>query len=334
LPAAPARAASSLAIRYSPSFAVLIRVHQPLTESLRPYPDTEDLGRGAFALSAPAKINLALRVLGRRTDGFHELNTLFQEISLADRLEFHPADSFSLQIQGADLDSGPKNLICQAADHLSRIAGLSPTGRILLQKQIPIGGGLGGGSSDGAVTLLGLSRLWGLNWPVSRLHPIAAELGSDCAFFLYGGLALGKGRGEVLELLADGDEAHVVLITPPYPISTAAVFAEGRFPALPLTDDEKSAILGFYPQSTYPPLLARGNSVNDLENIVLKKFPELYAVKRALLELGANVSMLSGSGSTIFALFGERDRAEHAALQFGPPFKARICRTVKRPRTV
>jgi 4-diphosphocytidyl-2-C-methyl-D-erythritol kinase len=293
-----------------------------------PYPDGEPLPGGGFALMAPAKINLGLHVLGKRPDGYHELDTLFQEISLADRLEFHTAAEWSLEVQGAELTTGPDNLVVKAARRLAEEGGLPLRGRIVLDKHIPIGGGLGGGSSDAAITLIGLARLWGLDWPVERLQPLAAEIGSDCAFFLYGGLAHGTGRGERLELL-EGETEEVLLIIPPFGVSTAWAFAGGQFP---LTGDDKSVILRS--RSTHGANCPRSGRIfrNDLESIVLSEFTDLGQVKQQLLDLGAEVSMLSGSGSTIFGLFVERTRAMHAAQQFGPPFRVRICRTVNRPR--
>jgi 4-diphosphocytidyl-2-C-methyl-D-erythritol kinase len=293
------------------------------------YPEVRVLPDGGFAMAAPAKINLTLRVLGKRRDGYHELSTLFQEISWSDLLEFHPASNWSLEIVGAELDNGASNLITRAAQSLSQEAGVPCRARVVLHKEIPIGGGLGGGSSDAAITLLGLAKLWNLDWNIQQLHTLAADLGSDCAFFLYGGLARGSGRGERLELLEGCAEGELLLIVPPFGVSTAWAFDAGQFP---LTDDEKSAILEFYPKDNSKPLSAPSAFFNDLENIVLKKYEELDWIKQRLLSLGAKVSMLSGSGSCMFGLFEERDRALHAAQQFGRPFHVRICRTIKRPR--
>ncbi len=236
------------------------------------YPDCEPLPGGGFALLAPAKINLDLRVLGKRSDGYHDLDTLFQEISLTDRLEFHPAAAWSLEIHGAALDTGPSNLIVQAAQRLSGAAGVPLAGRVVLEKAIPLGGGLGGGSSDAAIALMGLSRLWGLDWPRGRLHPIAAEIGSDCAFFLYGGLARGTGRGDQLELLEGCASGDVVLVIPPFGVSTAWAYSAGRFP---LTGDDKSVILKSRPTDRVNGPWSWKNFRNDLESIVLEKYSEL-----------------------------------------------------------
>ncbi|HEY3294676.1 MAG TPA: 4-(cytidine 5'-diphospho)-2-C-methyl-D-erythritol kinase [bacterium] len=280
-------------------------------------------------MAAPAKINLSLRILRKRPDGFHEIETVFQEIDLTDRLEFHDASDWSLEIRGAELDSGPENLVRRAAALLAATAGVPCTGRVVLTKRIPIGGGLGGGSSDAAVALMGLNRLWKLDWPVERLHTLAAQIGSDCAFFLHGGLAVGRGRGEVLELLEGALDQDIVLVVSPFGVSTAWAYSEVQ---VPLTDDEKSVILQFYLKAYPDPLPARKSFRNDLENIVLSRFGELSRIRQRLLDLGADVSLLSGSGSTILGIFQERARALHAAQQFESPLQVVICRAVKRPR--
>ncbi|MDD5088214.1 MAG: 4-(cytidine 5'-diphospho)-2-C-methyl-D-erythritol kinase [bacterium] len=294
-----------------------------------PYPDIEDLGRGGFAIYAPAKINVGLHVLGKRPDGYHEIETVFQEISWADRIEFYPARDWTLEIHGLDLDPGPENLVNRAAQELSREAGVPCRGRVVLSKEIPLGAGLGGGSSDAAITLLGLSRLWGIGWGVTRLCELAARVGSDCSFFLYGGMAKGRGRGEVIEPGHGCLDGEIVLVVPPFGVRTAWAYEAGGFP---LTRDEESVI--------FPSCHERGGSSqfdrdlfsNDLENIVLKKYSELSDIKASLLRLGAQWASLSGSGSTVFGVFPERSRAMHAAQQFGSPLKVRVCRAVGRLR--
>lgn len=293
------------------------------------YPDSAELEEGGFVLFAPAKINLGLRVIGCRPDGYHEIETVFQEISLCDRLEFHPSAEWSLEIRGADLDDGETNLVTRAAGLLSHAARVPCSGRIVLHKEIPVGGGLGGGSSDGAVALIGLCRLWGLYWGIERLVTLAAEIGSDCPFFLVGGLAHGSGRGEVVEPLEGCVAGRLVLVVPGFGVSTAWAYASGGFP---LTDEAKSVIL----LSCFKdrPLAAEHpyRFPNDLEHIVLARYPELGRVKQKLLDSGAEGVSLSGSGSVLYALFSDTARASHAAQQFGLPYRVVICRAVSRPR--
>jgi 4-diphosphocytidyl-2-C-methyl-D-erythritol kinase len=303
----------------------------PIANSNTSYPDTFDVPEGGFGLFAPAKVNLGLRVVGKRPDGYHDLDTLFQEIDWCDRLEFYPADQWTLTILGADLDPGEANLVTRAARRLAQEAGCPCHARIVLQKEIPMGGGLGGGSSDAAVALIGLSRLWGLNWPSSQLELLAAELGSDCAFFIHGGLARGGGRGEILDLLPGNVQGELVLIIPPYGVSTAWAFNTGQFP---LTGDVKSVILWFYSDLPAVSAFPQKVAANDLENIVLSRHSDLAEIKLKLTDLGAEAAMLSGSGSTIYGIFSDPARAVHAAHQFGSPYRVRICRTICRRRCV
>ena len=301
----------------------------PVNRASAGYPDTIELTAGRFAMLAPAKINLTLRVLGRRRDGYHELDTVFQEISLADRLEFGSSLEWRLDIEGADLDAGEDNLVTRAARGLSAASGVPCRAHVILRKEIPVDGGLGGGSSDAAVALIGLSRLWGLNWTRARLHELAAELGSDCAFFLYGGLARGRGRGEVLSLDEGSVPGHVVLVVPPFGVSTAWAYAEGRFG---LTDEQKSGIFNIRAEHATGAVWPDGVPSNDLENIVLARYDELGRVKRRLLECGASAALLSGSGSAVYAVFEERSRAMHAAQQHGAPYRTYLCHAVSRAR--
>jgi 4-diphosphocytidyl-2-C-methyl-D-erythritol kinase len=294
------------------------------------YPENFPLEGGAFAMLAPAKINLLLRVLGKRPDGYHELETVFQEISWCDRLEFHSARSWSLEILNADLDPGPSNLVTRAAHLLSRAANVPCHAHIRLTKDIPIGGGLGGGSSDAAIALLGLSRLWKLELSQAQLQALAAELGSDCAFFLQGGLAGGRGRGEQIEPLPGRFPAEVLIVVPPFGVSTKGVFEEGSFP---LTHVVKNHILTVCSEWGKVDFALWKNLRNDLEIIVLRLFDDLVQIKERLLGAGAEAALVSGSGSAVYGVFKERARALRAAQQFGPPFQVRLCRTIERKRS-
>ena len=278
---------------------------------------------------SPAKINLRLKVLGKRPDGYHELDTVFQEISLADKIEFHQSTEWHLAISGADLDAGDSNLVTRAAQLLASEAQIPCKARVNVEKRIPLQGGLGGGSSNAAISLLGLSRLWELDWPASRLHTLAAKLGSDCAYFLYGGLAHGRGRGEILDFSSERVPRHVVLVVPPFGVSTAEAFSWVEFS---LTDDEKSVIFNFRKDQYWSTMSDLSIFHNDLESLVLSRYEELQRIKHRLLEYDAEVAMLSGSGSCIFGLYSDRPRALRAAQQFRAPHNVRVCETVSRPR--
>lgn len=291
------------------------------------YPESLDIGAGGFALYSPAKINIGLRVIGRRADGFHEIETLFQEISLSDRLDFYPDREWHLESSCSSLPLGESNLVEKAANLLSDFSGKPCSGRVILHKNIPIGGGLGGGSSNAAVALFGLNRLWRLNLSNPVLQQLAAELGSDCSFFINGGLVHGSGRGEILFPLSGCLPGVVLLIVPDFAISTPWAYSESKFP---LTDESKSVIFQFRFKNQSCFSESSGLIYNDLENIVLSRHPELGQVKQKLLDFGAKWSLLSGSGSVVYGFFLDFARAWNAAQRFGRPFQIHICRAVSR----
>ena len=175
-------------------------------------------------LAAPAKLNLSLRVLGRRPDGYHEIETLFERIDLADELTFEPHEALALTCTDPALSCGEDNLVLRAARALQQESGLTRGARIHLVKHIPIAAGLGGGSSDGAATLLGLNALWDLRWTRARLAELGARVGSDVAFFLTDTpFAIGRGRGERCEPVAGARALVHVRAVPPERLATADV---------------------------------------------------------------------------------------------------------------
>lgn len=257
-----------------------------------------------MALSVPsfAKINWDLRILGRRPDGFHELDTVFQTVDLADTLDFEAADGgVRLEIEGRELPCGEENLVVRAARRFLEAASLEAGIRIRLTKRIPIAAGLGGGSSNAAVTLMALYRIFG-SLEESRLGELAAALGSDCAFFLTGGLAWGRGRGEVVRELPDeGLSIPVLLVWPGFPSSTADAYR--RLLAEPVTDLTKART--DHKMRGFSEILKSANwwiLRNDLEEPVLGELPALAALKRGLVAHGCDWAMLSGSGSVVFAV--------------------------------
>ncbi|MDL2717364.1 MAG: 4-(cytidine 5'-diphospho)-2-C-methyl-D-erythritol kinase [Acidobacteriota bacterium] len=258
-------------------------------------------------LESFAKVNRSLRVLGKRPDGYHEIDTVFQTVDLSDRMDFLEGEDrdgeVSLTIEGADLAADSSNLILRAAAALASRTGTQRGARIHLSKKIPIGGGLGGGSSNAAATLLGLSSLWNLPLSDTDLQPIAASLGSDVPFFLVGGRARGTGRGEILEPLADGPEEWLVLVFPPFPLSTAMVYGALEAPAL--TDPATGTNLRGSDSGGGP-------DRNDLEPAAESLRGELRRFRAALSDSGATSARLSGSGSTVFGLFGNEESARRA----------------------
>ncbi len=264
-------------------------------------------------LLSPAKINLDLRVLGRRPDGYHELRTVFQTVTLADTLdiEYRPSRRLDLRIDSSAPIEG--NLIAQAAELLASETGLAGRWRVRLEKKIPMGAGLGGGSSNAAAALLALPVLAGSRPDLPTLIGLASRLGADVPFFLLGGTALGIGRGSEIYPLPDAPSHPALLVAPALHVSTAEAYrALGR----ELTPELPSSILNSFQGLVW---LQQGcarpadwGGINDFEPVVFARHPELAALAGLLKSLGARFARMSGSGSSIFALFASaraRDRA-------------------------
>ena len=269
-------------------------------------------GNAEVVIRAPAKVNLALEVLRRRRDGFHEVRTVLQTISLCDRIRLKRAGK-GLRLRCRNFpDSGPSNLAWQAADLFLRR--VRPRGglEIELEKRIPVGGGLGGGSSDAAAVLLGACRLFGVRPDTEDLLQWAAELGSDVPFFILGGTALGRGRGERIEPLPPGDfQAAVLLYSPGFACPTAALYRAWRPTALTRGGDRLTLFIRHWKKRDIRAL--GGSLFNDLEGVVFHLHPGLAEVRKRLLEAGAAGARVSGSGSCLFGLFISKEEARGAA---------------------
>lgn len=254
-----------------------------------------------FSLPSFAKINWTLRVLGKREDSFHELFTVFQTVSLNDTLSFSDADALELTCDDPNIPVNETNLIVRAAEALRRAFGVANGAAIHLEKRIPSPGGLGGGSSNAAVALIGLNRLWELDLPLYELHSIGEELGSDVPFFLYGGTAMGTGRGELIEPIDDIAAENMVIVTPPIAVSTAEAFY--GLDASALTIEERNRILPVCRAEALTLDPRRTALINDFEGMVFNAHPEIAWAKTALFELGAVNAAMSGSGASVFAIF-------------------------------
>lgn len=257
-------------------------------------------------LRASAKVNLALEVLGKRADGYHEIATVLQAVDLFDRIAVETADSLSLHTDDPDLPTDEGNLVMRAARLLQKAAGIETGARIRLQKRIPVAAGLGGGSSDAAATLWGLSRLWKLRWPTARLQELAVELGMDVPFFLGAGRAVARGRGEQLAPLPGGGGYALVLVNPRVPLSTREVY--GRVPtgwrAEPVGTDRVIEALRTRNVNRVAAALT-----NNLESLVEPVLPVIGRMKAALLAAGALGAIMSGSGPTVFGMARSLDHA-------------------------
>ncbi len=266
----------------------------------------------ALVVGAPAKINLDLRVLGTRPDGYHELRTVFQSIELHDTLTFTVKKGpFLLKCRHPGVPTDEHNIVWQAADVVWQALGREGAPRdvtVTIEKRIPVEAGLGGGSADGAAALAGLARLWGSQMPLVELRPLAARLGADVGFFLSGGTALGLGRGDDVYPLVDLARHWVVLVLPPFGVSSGEAYA--------WYEEERSAGHHYTaePQYMAPPWPSRAAQlINDLEGPIVRRHPEIVVLKNELRACGAVGAAMSGSGSAVFGLFRNR-RAAAAAL--------------------
>jgi 4-diphosphocytidyl-2-C-methyl-D-erythritol kinase len=268
-----------------------------------------------LTVSVPAKVNLFLRVVRRREDGYHELETVMQSVSLTDELSFAPAPELRLACNWPELPIGPDNLVWRAAEAL-RLRLQLPPGQgadITIQKQIPASAGLGGGSADAAAALIGCARLWNVSLPAGEMAAIAAELGSDAPFFLEGGAAVARGRGERLEPFHPAPSIWLVLVKPPFSVSTPWAYRSWRPDVRSGASLEEflDALRGGAPEAVAAALR------NDLEPGVAATHPEISALRERLLSLGALGTRMTGSGSAVFGVAARREDATRIAREFG-----------------
>jgi len=265
---------------------------------------------------APAKVNLTLRILGKRQDGYHEIESLVQKISLYDRITILPKGEPGIWLTCSDpsLPTGPDNLAYRAAKLLmssSRKAGKGV--RLHLEKSIPSGAGLGGGSSDAAAVLLGLDALWGLSMTREDLVGIGEEIGSDVPLFLHPSPSLITGRGEKVAPAPVLVDATYVIVFPGFSVSAKWAYSNFRLTKEP----DKYRISGLHKtaEGVLPPHRWQGLLANDLEEAVTISHPEIGRCREDLLSAGAAASLMSGSGSAVFGLFEDRRTARNAAVR-------------------
>ena len=280
--------------------------------------------RTRLSLNAPAKINWFLGVAGKRDDGYHNIVSLMQCISLYDILTFDHADSINIT---SDLDIPVRdNIVHKAASLLKEYTSCRKGADILLKKNVPVSAGLGGGSSDAACTLLGLNRLWGLGLDRKRLSSIASEIGSDVPFFLNGPAALVEGKGEKTRRVKINSSVVLLLVKPAVSVSTAWAYADfDKMKSDKLTKNVVDIKL-FCRALMRKDFSSLGNMhFNDLEEVVTGKYPVVTEIKLRLKEEGAFFSAMSGSGPSVFGVYGSRETAEKAAGRMKP----HLCRVVE-----
>ena len=267
----------------------------------------------SIRLRAFAKINLGLRILSKRPDGYHEIRTIYQTIGLHDRLEIvlsRAGEGIRLECDNPRIPSGRENLVYRACELWRRAVHFRGGVTARLEKKIPAGSGLGGASSDAAATLEGLERLTGEKLPPSRRFSLAAQLGSDVPLFLLGGRVLGCGRGEDVYPLSDLPARQCLVVFPGFSIATAEAYQQA---GLRLTSQGKLRSIksvGAWPQF---PLLEWGPAENDFERVVFARWPELARLKRLLIRAGAEIASLTGSGSAVYAVFESAFQLLHAS---------------------
>lgn len=281
----------------------------------------------AIRATACAKINLTLRVVGRRADGYHDLRTVLQTIALHDTLEFRArAGPFRIACDDPACPTDRTNLVWPAAEAVWRAAGRrgAPKGvSVRIQKRIPIGGGLGGGSSNAASTIRALSRMWKVGSSLERQHAMAAAIGADVPFFLHGGTALGVERGDVLFALDGQPAAWVTIVVPLFGVSTQDAYG--------WWDTWKGGRAGFSSRFLFG--IPERELGNDLQAPVSAHHPEISHMIRKLRDHGAQYAAMSGSGSAVFGLFESRLGATNAASAIqSPSRRAIVTQTIDRRR--
>ena len=282
---------------------------------------------------SPAKVNLYLRIVGKRPDGYHELETVMLPLDFGDQITLQSQTTgLTLECDNPNLPTDDSNLALRAARTLAQSFGVETGARITLKKRTPLAAGLGGGSSNAAAVLRGLNRLWNLNGPPEKLDAIAARMGSDINFFMAGGAALCRGRGECVEAVPGKLSGAILLVNPGFGISTkwayenwAKAAAESRLTAHP---PEVSLLLRALAEND----LAGVSQClfNSLEAPSMRKFPVLKLIKKAMGDGGAAGALMSGSGATLFGLFADAKAAEKSARaireQFGPSMWTKMTR--------
>jgi len=279
-------------------------------------------------LPAFAKINLCLHVVGRRPDGYHELRTIFQAISLHDTLELSRTSKPEILLETTDatLPIGPENLVYRALESLSREIGFREGIRARLEKRIPVARGMGGGSSDAAAALIGMLRLTRKRLPLDRLITIAAGLGADVPFFLFGGRALAVNRGDEIYPLDDLPKRTIVVVSPRnIAVSTKEAY---QWMSAELTKNPKPPNIWGFCALCWS---RQGTVSNDFEAPVFSRHPRLGEIRDGLLKRGAANAALAGSGSAVFGVFRNPAQARRAARAF-PEDSVFVAETVSREK--
>lgn len=255
---------------------------------------------------APAKINLTLDVLHKRSDGFHEVEMIMTTVDLADRVWIRPTDSGRITIKTSErfVPNDRKNLAYQAAELLQRQYGIREGVEITLEKSIPVAAGLAGGSSDAAATLRGLNRLWNLGIGADELATLGAQIGSDVSFCVHGGTALATGRGEVIKNLPAPPNCWVILAKPAISVSTGDIY--GNLDLSTVNHPQTSSMVEALVAGDYDKMCQSVGNV--LEGVTMDLHPQVVMLKEQMKKFGADAVLMSGSGPTVFGLVKHESR--------------------------
>ncbi|MGH9328287.1 MAG: 4-(cytidine 5'-diphospho)-2-C-methyl-D-erythritol kinase [Terriglobia bacterium] len=280
-------------------------------------------------LRAFAKINQGLKILSPRPDGYHEIRTVYHTLALHDRMEIslQPKRSIDVECSDTAIPTGKDNLAYRAAELWMKSRNWRGGVRVRIEKRIPAGGGLGGGSSDAAATLLGLEFLAGNALDRLCCFQLAAALGSDVPLFLLGGRVLGCGRGEEVYPLADLPSQQCVVVHPDFNVSTAEAYREADRKLTMGRRNSRVKVFGVWSQF---PLECWGPAENDFEKVVFAKWPGLARLKAQFIRAGAETASLTGSGSAVYAIFGSATQANRAASLAPPGWRVFRTRTLTR----
>ncbi len=273
-----------------------------------------------LTLLSQAKINWYLRVLNKREDGYHNIESLMQQVDLNDTLVFHRGKGISFHIKPTMDIPIEENLIYKATMALMGHSGFKGGAKITLIKNIPSGAGLGGGSSNAAYTLLGLNKLWGLNLTKEALRDIASTLGSDVPFFLSSSLAIVKGKGDLIEEIPIKVNLPLLIVKTGVSVSTKEAYQTLQRGKEVQGQSKMQAFIDALSRQDYEAMNLHG--LNDFEDVVFGKYPELSEIKKDLRSMGALYSLMSGSGSALYGVFKSKEDAQRAAERFTGSFCA------------
>lgn len=281
-----------------------------------------------MTVRAYAKINLGLQIIGKRADGYHDIETVFHQVNLYDEIELSQYDNgirFHCDVREVPADDS--NLCVKAALLLRDVTGIPGNVDIVLRKRIPLGAGLGGSSADAATVLKGLRKLWGLEIPDAELRTLSASLGSDVPFFIDGGTAYATGRGERLESMELEVPYWILVVSPSVHISTA--WAYGNVQLNPQVRRENLQAL--VTENIREPRALVNRLRNDFEPLIFREYPEVMRVKETLVRGGADFVLMSGSGSSVFGLFSDGAYAKELSGTLAPAYRKSLTEPLFKP---